>query len=517
MTTNLDLIGYDSFEKIGQGGMATVWKARQISLDRPVAIKILSSSDNANDEDIDQFQSEARIAASLNHNGIVQVYDAFYRNNLFCFVMEYVDGQTISQWIKSRGRLTESECLFVAKGVATALDYAWNYKKLVHCDIKPDNVMIDSDGTVKVTDLGLCRGIGAIQTRRLIRESNNPEEILVYGTPSFVSPEQALGRDNLLPQADMYSLGAMLYNMIMGKHLFSTQNVDNIMELQVSSQDEDIYNQITDISPIFCDFIERLLSKQPEHRYETWGDVLIDIDRISQKCPLTVGPLDLTKAVSTMKRCERREKKHATYPKLEAIHMNEHTRLQVSSQKLHEAFANIELNKMKKQMYKKLIGIASALVLVVLVIGISIGTLINSPASTSKESTTNTPNVEITIDPKVSESIEKELEETNNKHFNRIISDTETIRRYDKFLKTSGISPELKEKITGYKKDVETNLQKKKNKVLEKLKKEANSHISKGNIREALNYIQSYNGELASETTEERKKMLDDIAKRYRK
>lgn len=322
----LELLGFDSFEKIGQGGMATVWKARQISLDRPVAIKILSSSSDANDEDIDQFQSEARIAASLNHYGIVQVYDAFYRNNLFCFVMEFVDGQTISQWIKNRGRLTENECLFVAKGVATALDYAWNFKKLVHCDIKPDNVMIDSDGTVKVTDLGLCRGIGAIQTRRIIREANNPEEILVYGTPSFVSPEQALGRDNLLPQADMYSLGAMLYNMITGRFLFSDQNIDNVMELQVSSQDADIYEQVTDVSPIFCDFIERLLSKQPEQRYETWGDILIDIERISHKCPLIHGPLDLTKAVSTMKRCKRRQDKHSTYAKLEEQHITEHTR-----------------------------------------------------------------------------------------------------------------------------------------------------------------------------------------------
>lgn len=376
--TNLDFTGYDSFEQIGQGGMATVWKARQISLDRPVAIKILSSSDNANDEDIDQFQSEARIAASLNHSGIVQVYDAFYRNNLFCFVMEYVDGQTISQWIKSRGRLTQQECLFVAKGVALALDYAWNFKKLVHCDIKPDNVMIDSDGSIKVTDLGLCRGIGAIQTRRIIREANNPDELLVFGTPSFVSPEQALGRDNLLPQADMYSLGAMLYNMIMGKYLFSNKNIDEIMELQVSSQDEDIFDQIPDVSPIFCDFIERLLSKQPEHRYQTWGDVLIDIDRISQNCPLSVGPLDLTKAVSTMKRSERRHKKHESYQMLETTYQKQQKKILVNFPKNNEVIEHEGIKKFKKTMLKRDVLIVLAIAVLILSIGITIGILINN-------------------------------------------------------------------------------------------------------------------------------------------
>lgn len=496
----LELNGYDSFEKIGQGGMATVWKARQISLDRPVAIKILSSSQDANDEDIDQFQSEARVAASLNHNGIVQVYDAFYRNNLFCFVMEYVDGQTISQWIKSRGRLTESECLFVAKGVATALDYAWNYKKLVHCDIKPDNVMIDSDGTVKVTDLGLCRGIGAIQTRRTIRESNNPEEILVYGTPSFVSPEQALGRDNLLPQADMYSLGAMLYNMILGKFLFAKHNIDDVMELQVSSQDEDIYDQMTDISPIFCDFIERLLSKQPEHRYETWGDVLIDIERISHNCPMAVGPLDLTKAVSTMQRSVRRQKKHSAYAKLEAIHMKEHTRLQVSSQKLHEAFANIELDKMKKQMYKKLIGIASAVVVVVLIIGITIGIFINRP---------------VKVDEKTTQEVIIAFEDVNKKHFNNIVTDTETINRYDELLNTNGVDPKTLQRIQTAKNDIVFKYERRKKRTLESLKKKAEFTAANGDVHKAVDMLEYYTGEFADETQEERIAYSRDIAKRY--
>lgn len=496
----LELHGYDSFEKIGQGGMAAVWKARQISLDRPVAIKILSSSQNANDEDIDQFQSEARVAASLNHNGIVQVYDAFYRNNLFCFVMEFVDGQTISQWIKSRGRLTEQECLFVAKGVATALDYAWNYKKLVHCDIKPDNVMIDSDGTVKVTDLGLCRGIGAIHTRRAIREANNPEELLVFGTPSFVSPEQALGRDNLLPQADMYSLGAMLYNMILGRFLFASHNIDDIMELQVSSQDEDIYDQITDVSPIFCDFIERLLSKQPEHRFDSWGDILIEIDRISQNCPLSVGPLDLTKAVSTMKRSERRQKKHQAYAKLEALHLKEHTRIQVSAQKLHEAYESIEINKLRKRMISRLVGIASAIIVIALIIGISIGVLINKPAK---------------VDESITQEIVIAFEDINKKHFSKIITDKETINRYDALLKTRNVDPSVITRIKIAKNDVSSKYERNKKRALDSLKKKAEFIAANGDVHKAVNMLEYYNGDFADETIEERIAFSKDIAKRY--
>ncbi len=496
----LELHGYDNFEKIGQGGMATVWKARQISLDRPVAIKILSSSQDANDEDIDQFQSEARVAASLNHNGIVQVYDAFYRNNLFCFVMEYVDGQTISQWIKSRGRLTEQECLFVAKGVATALDYAWNYKKLVHCDIKPDNVMIDSDGTVKVTDLGLCRGIGAIHTRRAIREANNPEELLVFGTPSFVSPEQALGRDNLLPQADMYSLGAMLYNMILGRFLFASHNIDDIMELQVSSQDEDIYDQMTDVSPMFCDFIERLLSKQPEHRFDSWGDILIEIDRISQNCPLSVGPLDLTKAVSTMKRSERRQKKHQAYAKLEALHLKEHTKIKVSVQKLHEAYESIEINKLRKRMISRLVGIASAIIIIALIIGISIGVLINKPAK---------------VDESITQEIVIAFEDINKKHFSKIITDKDAINRYDALLETRNVDPSVITRIKIAKNDVSSKYERNKKRALDSLKKKAEFFAANGDVHKAVNMLEYYNGDFADETIEERIAFSKDIAKRY--
>lgn len=496
----LELHGYDSFEKIGQGGMAAVWKARQISLDRPVAIKILSSSQDANDEDIDQFQSEARVAASLNHNGIVQVYDAFYRNNLFCFVMEFVDGQTISQWIKSRGRLTEQECLFVAKGVATALDYAWNYKKLVHCDIKPDNVMIDSDGTVKVTDLGLCRGIGAIHTRRAIREANNPEELLVFGTPSFVSPEQALGRDNLLPQADMYSLGAMLYNMILGRFLFASHNIDDIMELQVSSQDEDIYDQMTDVSPMFCDFIERLLSKQPEHRFDSWGDILIEIDRISQNCPLSVGPLDLTKAVSTMKRSERRQKKHQAYAKLEALHLKEHTKIKVSVQKLHEAYESIEINKLRKRMISRLVGIASAIIVIALIIGISIGVLINKPAK---------------VDESITQEIVIAFEDINKKHFSKIITDKDAINRYDALLETRNVDPSVITRIKIAKNDVSSKYERNKKRALDSLKKKAEFIAANGDVHKAVNMLEYYNGDFADETIEERIAFSKDIAKRY--
>ena len=113
--------GYDQIELLGRGGMATVWRARQIALDRPVAVKVLNPDQCRSDEDIDRFQSEARAAARMSHPGIVQVYDAFYRDGRFCFVMEFVDGRTVGDWIRRSGFLSEKDALFVAEGVASPM------------------------------------------------------------------------------------------------------------------------------------------------------------------------------------------------------------------------------------------------------------------------------------------------------------------------------------------------------------------------------------------------------------
>ena len=287
--------GYDQAQKIGQGGMASVWKARQISLDRWVAIKVLFPEQTKSDEEIDRFQSEARIAARMNHPGIVQVYDAFYRNDRFCYVMELVDGYTLGSWIKTGGIIEESKCLFVAGGVAEALSYAWTKQMLVHCDLKPENIMIDSDGTVKVTDFGLSKSILSLQSRRHVE---NPE--FIFGTPAYISPEQAVGETNLTINSDMYSLGATLFHMATGKRLFDNLKPDPMMEAQVNEQYADPFELNPDLSPFFCDFLERLLCKKPSDRYSSWEEVLDEINSLRNGLPLQYGHINPIRTVSSV-------------------------------------------------------------------------------------------------------------------------------------------------------------------------------------------------------------------------
>ena len=301
--------GYDETRRIGQGGMATVLKARQISLDRWVAIKVLSPDQCTTDEEIDRFQSEARIAARMNHPGIVQVYDAFYRNDRFCFVMEYVDGYTVASWIANRGYIPQDACLFVAAGVASALAYAWERQRLVHCDIKPDNIMIDADGSVKVTDFGLSKSMFTLQARTM-----SEQESFVFGTPAYIAPEQAMGSESIFIQADMYALGATLYHMCTGRRLFHDLEPMAMMEAQVKQQDADPYDLNAQLSPCFCDFIERLLSKDPAGRYDSWNDVIAEIDALRQNHPLQFGALDLAAFRSTIRRSPMREAARAKLP-----------------------------------------------------------------------------------------------------------------------------------------------------------------------------------------------------------
>ncbi|MGI5867846.1 MAG: serine/threonine protein kinase [Kiritimatiellia bacterium] len=300
--------GYDQPQRIGKGGMATVWKARQISLDRWVAIKVLSPEQCNSDEDIDRFQAEARAAARMNHPSIVQVYDAFYRNDRFCFVMEFIDGHTVAAWIVKRGYIPQDACLFVAAGVAGALGYAWERQRLVHCDIKPDNIMIDVDGSVKVTDFGLSKSMFTSQARRMTEQ-----EHFVLGTPAYISPEQAVGSEELFIQADMYSLGATLYHMSTGRRLFHDQSGADMMEAQVNLQDTDPFDLNSQLSPCFCDFLERLLCKNPEDRYDRWSDVVDEIENLRQNRPLKLGEINPSTTRSTLRRSPLRDAARAEF------------------------------------------------------------------------------------------------------------------------------------------------------------------------------------------------------------
>jgi len=176
----MNIEGFDNLEQIGEGGMAVVWKAHQVSLERDVAIKILKAELSADPEEVADFTREAKAAASLKHPNIIQVYDAAEQEGVYYFVMEYIAGQTAEQVLEN-GPLHWKKVAQIGLAIAEALDYAWNKASLIHRDVKPSNIMFDDDGTIKLADLGLAKRLDTdslaeqIQIRKL------------EGTPNYMS------------------------------------------------------------------------------------------------------------------------------------------------------------------------------------------------------------------------------------------------------------------------------------------------------------------------------------------
>jgi len=199
------LLGDFVIEKeIGVGGMGSVFLAHQVSLDRDVAIKILLPNFAEDTSFIQVFINEARMAASLNHPNIVQAYAVNVLDGVFYFAMEFVDGMTLKQMIEKDGPMPADKVLEIASAMVSALSYAWQEKKLVHRDIKPDNIMINSQGQIKLADLGLARKI---------TELNADGTSELYGTPQYIAPELLFGNP-ANEQSDIYSLGATLYHVL---------------------------------------------------------------------------------------------------------------------------------------------------------------------------------------------------------------------------------------------------------------------------------------------------------------
>lgn len=294
----IEIPGFEILEKIGAGGMATVWKARQVSLDRTVAIKILYSKFGSDPSDVLRFQSEAQSAARLKHHGIVQVYDASTIGSMYYFVMEFVAGSTVGDWLKRSGAMSLKDALLVTECVVDALAYAWREVGIIHCDVKPDNLLVDADGSVKVSDLGLARTLS-----QMLSDAASDE---IMGTPAYISPEQALGESTLDFRADVYSLGATLYHMVTGVVPFGGNPPDEIMDMHIRSTLPDPMEVNPQVTAPVAWLIEKMMCKDPEGRHESWEAVARDLDRVKKG----LRPLGeaLPEGVSTIERSAGRMK-----------------------------------------------------------------------------------------------------------------------------------------------------------------------------------------------------------------
>ncbi|MBE7467362.1 MAG: protein kinase [Planctomycetes bacterium] len=266
--SKIKIAGYEILEKVGQGGMGSVFKARQISLDRVVALKILSPKLAEDSTFCERFVKEARAVAKLNHPNIIVGIDVGKFGKYYYFAMEYVDGETALTRLRDRGPFEEAEALTVATQIAHALDHAHKHG-LVHRDIKPDNIMLPARGEAKLCDLGLAK--------KIERDASGTSTGAAVGTPHYIAPEQARGLDNVAITADIYALGGSLYHMITGRTLFKGENSTAIMTSHLTSSAPNVRQLRSEISEDFARVLEKMLAKQAADRYQTPAELLKDL------------------------------------------------------------------------------------------------------------------------------------------------------------------------------------------------------------------------------------------------
>ena len=261
---NLELLG-----KLGEGGTSTVWKANDLLRGKQVAVKILNSDLTASDEDIALFKAEARTMSEIQHIGIVRSYDINCYEGIWYYTMEYVDGYNFNALLARKQHLHEADCLLICESIAVALDYAWNNFGVVHCDIKPDNIMINTDGVIKLTDLGLCH------TFQYLKDGMRDIPDHVMGTPAYISPEQVYGDVEPDCRADIYSLAASLYHLSTGRMLFPGLGNEDMMKAHCdeTAQAKDPRTYRPDLSEGFCQLLEAMLVKNRDYRLPSWKDV----------------------------------------------------------------------------------------------------------------------------------------------------------------------------------------------------------------------------------------------------
>jgi serine/threonine-protein kinase len=251
---------YQLDEILGSGGMAVVYRAKDITLERTVAIKILRKDYSSNTEFRERFHQEAKASANLAHPNIVTIHDFGLdsQNRLF-IVMEYVIGTDLKSLMRSRGRYTINEAISLMVQACAGVGYA-HRAGLAHCDIKPQNILITPDFRLKVVDFGIARAL----------ESIHPDEKLevVWGSPQYFSPEQAAGKAPS-PASDVYSLGVIMYEMLTGQLPFNASSSAELTRMHRQDMPISPRTLNSDIPPALEQIMLKVLAKEPSSRYRT--------------------------------------------------------------------------------------------------------------------------------------------------------------------------------------------------------------------------------------------------------
>ncbi|MGQ0433843.1 MAG: Stk1 family PASTA domain-containing Ser/Thr kinase [Microthrixaceae bacterium] len=274
---------YELHRRLGRGGMAEVFLARDQLLDRPVAVKVLFPEFATDPAFVERFRREATAAANLNHPNIVGVYDWGEADSTYFIVMEYIDGRTLSEILRAEGPLHPDRVADVGADVAAALGFA-HRNGVVHRDVKPGNVIVTSAGLVKVADFGIARAITASS------EDNLTQVGTVMGTAAYFSPEQARG-DAVDPRSDLYSLGCVLYELLVGRPPFAGESPVGIAYKHVNEAPQPP-RQIDISVPVALEAIVlKCLAKNPANRYPSAEDLRADLRRYREGNRILAEPV----------------------------------------------------------------------------------------------------------------------------------------------------------------------------------------------------------------------------------
>jgi serine/threonine-protein kinase len=261
--------GFEIISRLGVGGMSVVWKAKETATGNIFAVKVLNREFTSNKEDLEQFKKEEFMMEKIDHPGIVKSYKMLNIGEMWCFIMEYVDGYNFGQLLQRKQHLSEYDCLLICQCIAASLDFVWNEHKIIHCDIKPENIMITSRGEIKLTDLGLCDSVKTITT-----ETIKPTEYIL-GTPAYVSPEQIYKDVQIDFRADIYSLAATLYHLATGRVIYPKLNSEETMRAHCDETKKGKSPRYyhPELSIQFCQLLERMLVKDRDCRIGSWQEV----------------------------------------------------------------------------------------------------------------------------------------------------------------------------------------------------------------------------------------------------
>lgn len=262
---------YELLELIGVGGMADIYRARDIEEDRIVAVKILKTEFAGSDEFLRRFRNESKAIALLSHPNIVKIYDVGFTEKVQFIVMEYVDGITLTDYIEQQGVLKWRDSIHFTVQILKALQHAHD-RGIVHRDVKSQNVMLLSDGTIKVMDFGIAR---------FNRENNKTMSEKTIGSVHYISPEQARG-DITDERSDIYSVGVALYEMVTGKKPFDGDTPVSIALMHMQSTPKKPTELNSTIPEGLEQIILRAMQKDPNHRYQTAGEMIKDLEELKK-------------------------------------------------------------------------------------------------------------------------------------------------------------------------------------------------------------------------------------------